>query len=171
MKKRGNIKKTIFFSILALLILLFIIRLINPTEIDDVTPGIHCPEIEKYNPKILYVVPNYNNTPISQDKEWCQYIFSLNKTLYLHGINHTYREFLYKDISQEDLDFGISEFESCFNLSLTAFKPPQLKINKENRRLIRKNNIKLKGLFNQLTHKVYHCEDSSIIPNKIIKIF
>lgn len=171
MKKRGNVKKAIFFSILTLLILLFLIRLINPTEMDDITPGIPCPEIKKYNPNILYVTPNYNNNPISENKEWCEYILSLEKKLYLHGINHTYREFLYKEISQEDLEFGISEFEKCFNFSPTAFKPPQLKISKENKILIQENNLKLKGFFNQLTHKVYHCEDSSIIPNKIIKIF
>jgi len=142
MKKRGNIKKAIFFSILTLLILLFIIRLINPTEIDDITPGIPCPEIEKYNPNILYVIPNYNNNYISENKEWCEYISSLDKTIYLHGINHTYREFLYKEISQEDLEFGISEFEKCFNFSPTTFKPPQLKISKENKSLIKKNNLK-----------------------------
>ncbi len=171
MKKRGNIRKAIFFSILTLLILLFLIRLINPTEIDDITPGISCPEIEKYNPDILYVIPNYNNNLISENKEWCESILSLEKKLYLHGINHTYREFLYKEITQEDLDFGIYEFEKCFDFSPTTFKPPQLKINKENKSLIKKNNLRLKGFFNQLTHKVYHCEDSSIIPNKIIKIF
>ena len=51
MKKEVKLKKivkVIIFSIIIVIFLLFLIRLINPTEIDDVTPGIPCPEIEKY---------------------------------------------------------------------------------------------------------------------------
>jgi predicted deacetylase len=154
-----------------LILILFFIRLINPTEIDDITPGIPCSEIEKYDPDIFYVVPNYENNPISENKEWCDYILALNKTLALHGLNHTYREFLYEDISQEELNQGILEFEKCFNFSPTSFKPPQLKINNQNKELILNNNIKLMKNYNQITHKVYHCNDSDILSNKIIKIF
>ena len=151
--------------------LLFLIRFISPTEIDDVTPGINCPEISIYNPDILYVIPDYNNNPISENKEWCNYILSLNKTLGLHGITHSYREFFYKNISQEELNFGISEFEKCFNKTSKTFKAPQLDISKGNKQLIKKNNLKLRRSFHQITHKVYHCNDSSKPSNKIINIF
>lgn len=169
--KLKKIVKVIIFSIIIVIFLLFLIRLINPTEIDDVTPGIPCPEIEKYNPDILYVIPNYNSLEISKDKEWCNHILSLNKSLSLHGLNHTYREFLYENISQEELNKGIRKFEECFNFSPTSFKPPQLKINSQNKELILNNNLKLMGIYNQITHKVYHCNDSDKIPNKIIRIF
>jgi len=34
------------------------------------------------------------------------------------------------------------------------------------------NNLKLKGRFNQIIHKVYHCDDSqAIFPNWFIDIF
>lgn len=163
--------KMILIIFIVLLICLFLIRLINPSEIDDVSPGISCPEIEIYNPNILYVIPNYNNTPISEDNEWCTYILSLNKTLALHGITHTYREFLYQNISQEDLNFGISEFEKCFSFVPESFKPPHLGISRVNKQLIKENNLKLKNSFNQITHKVYHCNNGGIISNKLIKIF
>jgi predicted deacetylase len=172
MKRRTKkIVKAVCITILALLFLLFLIRLITPTEIDDITPGILCPEIEKYNPDILYVIPNYENNFISNNSDWCDYILSLNKTLALHGINHTYREFLYKNITQEELEYSISEFELCFNKSPEMFKPPQLKINEENKQLIKNNNLKLRNNFNQITHKVYHCNDSDKISNNIIRIF
>jgi len=168
MKKWIKIILILFFVLLSFL---FLIRLINPTEIDDVSPGINCPEIEKYNPDILYIIPNYNNNPISNNEEWCDYILSLNKTLALHGINHTYGEFLYLNITQEKLNFGISEFEKCFNKTPKMFKPPQLKISYNNKQLVEQNNLKLSTKFNQITHKVYHCDDLGIMSNSLIHIF
>lgn len=171
MKKGVKIILIVPLILVILLILLFLIRLINPREIDDVSPGIPCSEIERYNLGILYVIPNYNNNSISKNEEWCGYILSLNKTLALHGITHTYREFLYQNISQEELNFGISEFEKCFNKTPEMFKSPQLRISSKNKELVKENNLELKGSFHQITHKVYHCNDSDIIPNRIIHIF
>jgi predicted deacetylase len=163
--------KFVLITLFILLLLLFFTRLISPTEIDDVTPGIDCPEIMIYNPDTLYVIPDYNNTLISKYKEWCSYILSLNKTLALHGITHSYKEFFYSDISQIELTKGILEFERCFNKSTNMFKPPQMKINRKNRELIETNSLKLRTNFNQITHKVYHCNDSSRPSNKIINLF
>jgi len=170
-KKTILIIRSILLAILILLIILILIRLVTPTEIDDVSPGIPCPEIEIYNPDVLYIIPDYNDHPLSFYPEWCRYILSLDKSLSLHGITHTYREFLYLNISQEELDYGISEFESCFGYEPEMFKPPQLAISPENKQLIKQNNLEFRTLFNQITHKVYHCNDSDRIPNSIIKIF
>jgi predicted deacetylase len=172
MKRSVKRKGIIVLLILAIfVVILFIIRLVNSSEIDDVTPSIPCPEIVMYNPDTLYVIPNYNNNSISSNKEWCNYILSLNKTLELHGITHTYNEFLYKNISQIELTKGIVEFEKCFNKTPEMFKPPQLKISLKNKQLIKNNNLKLRNRFNQITHKVYHCNDSDKIPNRIVNIF
>lgn len=162
------------FLIIALsaIILLFIIRLISPRELDDVSPEISCPEIEKYNIDTLYIIPNYNNKPISENKEWCNNILLANKSLGLHGINHQpYREFLYENITNENLTFALSEFQKCFNQTPKKFKPPQLKISKENKILIQQNNIKMSRAFSQLTHKVYHCNDGGKIKNRWINLF
>jgi len=166
MKKAGIIILVIFL----LLIIIFLIRLINPKEIDDISPEIPCSELEKYNPDVLYIIPIYNNKPISENKSWCDYILSLNKTLGLHGISHEYREFIYNDISQEELNLAISEFEKCFGYKPLFFKPPQLKINKKNKLLIKNNNLVLKKDISQTTHKVYHCNNTGRIPNKIINL-
>ena len=163
--------KIILIVLLILLIALFLIRLINPREIDDISPEIPCEDslIEKSD--ILWVIPIYNNKPISENKEWCSYILSLNKTLGLHGVYHTYEEFLNQEISQEQLNLAISEFEKCFNQTPLIFKPPQLKINKKNRELIRKNNLILRSKFSQTMHKVYHCNDTGTLGNKFIGVF
>ena len=161
----------IIIAIFFLIILLFLIRLINPTQIDDVHPDIPCHELEIYNPDILYVIPNYNNKPISENQTFCNYILSLNKTLEIHGINHNpYREFLTENITQEKLNFAISEFQKCFNQTPQNFKPPQLKISLENKKLILQNNMTIVNWFNQLTHKVYHCNDSGKLKNKWVRI-
>ena len=51
------------------------------------------------------------------------------------------------------------------------FKPHQIKINKENKMLIKNNNLDLKLEFNQIIHKVYHCDNTGVIDNKIINLF
>lgn len=166
--KKGAIILIIIFS---LIILFLLIRIISPKEIDDITPGIPCPELEKYNPDILYVIPDFNNTPISENQSWCNYILSLNKTLELHGIHHQpYREFLVENITQEQLDYGISEFEKCFSQTPDKFKPPQLEINSQNKELVKQNNLTLVGWVGQTFHKVYHCKDTGRIKNRWEKI-
>jgi predicted deacetylase len=167
--KKAVLVITIFLS---LIILLFTIRLISPNQIDDVNSEIPCPEIQKYKPDILYIIPNYNNNPISENETWCKEILALNKTLELHGINHQpYREFLVENITQEKMNFALEELQKCFNQTPEKFKPPQLKISKENKKLIRKNNLKIISNANAIIHKVYHCNDAGSIKNKWIKIF
>ena len=167
MKKGGKI----LIVILAAILSLFIIRIANPSEIDDVSPGIPCPEMDIYNPDILYVIPDYNNFQISQNRQWCNYILSLNKTIEMHGITHEYREFLYQNITKQELNSAINEFEICFNQIPDKFKPPQLKISPKNKELIKNSNLKLQTPFSQITHKVYHCNNTGIIDNKWINLF
>lgn len=170
-KNKSKIPSIILLTILSLIVLLFLMRAVNPTEIDDVTPGISCQELQVYNPDILYVIPDFENNPISENKEWCDYILSLNKELRMHGITHTYKEFLNNEISQEELNYGISEFEKCFGFSPESFKSPQLATSPQNKQLIKKNNLKFMTVLNQITHKVYHCNDSTFPYNKVIRIF
>ncbi len=164
--------KIFLIIILALIIILFFIRLINPREIDDVSPEIYCEQEFLEKADVLWIIPLYNNNPISENKSWCKEILSLNKTLGLHGVYHSpYREFKYQEISKEYLEMGIKEFESCFEFSPEIFKAPQLKINPKNANLVKENNLKLRNDFHQITRKVYHCQDSGRVSNKIINIF
>ena len=165
--------KIILIIVFSLLVLWFLIRLISPREIDDVTPGIPCENEKKYIEKseILWIIPFGDNFLISENKTWCNEILAMNKTLGLHGIYHTYHEFELKNISQEELNFGIREFEKCFGYAPKLFKPPYLHLNKQNKDLIKQNNLILKYRFNQAIHKVYHCNNSGTLNNKIINWF
>ncbi len=146
----------ILFIIVSLLILLFLIRTLSPKEIDDVTPAFFCAEELLEKSDILFIIPKFNNQSISENPEWCEYILSLNKTLGLHGVYHEYREFEI-DRNQEYLQEGIDEFKACFGYGPTLFKPPQLRISKNNRKLIKQNNMTLKTIPNKIIHKIYHC--------------
>jgi hypothetical protein len=74
----------------------------------------------------------------------------------MHGVNHPFHEFE-TGRDQEYLEEGMKIFEDCFGYKPTMFKPPQLKITNENKKLIKNNNLILKGNPNQILHKVYHC--------------
>ena len=163
--KRGT---KILIIILSGLVLLFLIRLISPKEIDDVTPAIFCEEKYLEKSQTLWIIPEFNNTPISENKEWCEYVLSLNKTLGLHGVYHNYWEFD-ETKTQEYLEKGIKEFEECFGFTPKIFKAPQLKINSENKMLVEENELILKGRFNQIIHRVYHCDDEEVLlPNNVL---
>jgi predicted deacetylase len=162
--------KIILLTIFSLIILLFLTRLILPREIDDVSPKIPCEKELLEKADVLWVIPNLENRAISKNAEWCQEILSLNKTIGLHGVSHTYHEFG-TNKTQEYLQEGINIFTECFNQTPTSFKPPQLKISEENKILIKKNNLALKTIFNQITHKVYHCNDTGKFSNRFIDLF
>ncbi len=167
-------KKTTFIIIILIIILLifdlFLIRLISPQEIDDVSQEIPCQKEYVEKSGILWIIPKFNNKSISENKTWCNYILSLNKTLGLHGVTHEFKEFN-TNKNSEYLQEGINIFEECFGFKPEIFKPPQLKISKENKKLIEDNNIKLKGRFNQIIHKVYHCNDTGRLPNWVVDLF
>jgi predicted deacetylase len=165
-------KKIILLIILITIILLlalFLIRLFSPRQIDDVSPDIQCDKELLQKSDILYIIPSFNNNNISNNKEWCNEILALNKTLALHGYHHKYNEFL-EDKNDNYLEESINVFKQCFNETPKEFKPPQLAISDDNKKLIQKHNLKLKIGFNQITHKVYHCKDTGKFPNWIIDL-
>jgi predicted deacetylase len=169
MKKIQTVQLILSILISVILIFLFT-RAISPKELDDVSPRIPCQEnlIEKSD--VLWIIPKFNNTPISEDKQFCAYISSLNKTLGLHGYQHTYQEFG-KPVSQSELNDAITIFQDCLNQTPMMFKPPQLKISDKNKKLIHINNLKLELDLNQISHKVYHCSDTGTFSNKFIDWF
>lgn len=162
----------IFFIIVALLILtIFLIRITSPREIDDINPQINCENEYIKKSEILWVIPKYKNISISENKTWCEEIKNLNKTLGIHGYLHTYQEFKLKNITQEGITESIKIFEDCFGEIPTMFKPPQLEISKNNKNLIKNNNLKIRNSFHQTIHKVYHCENTGTFSNKFHDFF
>jgi len=167
-EKRIFIKILISFVlfILFLIITLFLIRLFSEKQLDDVSPEISCERDLLKKADVLYVIPNFNNKSIAENKSWCEQIKELDKKLAMHGVYHAYNEFL-EDRNENYLNEGISIFEQCFNLSPKKFKPPQLEISKNNKKLI-KQKMNLDALFNQIFHKVYHCNDTGKFSNKFM---
>jgi predicted deacetylase len=156
--------------VLTILVLLLFIRAFSPIEIDDVHPGISCePELLQRS-DVLWVVPLFENDSILNHPQWCSYIKSLNKTLGLHGVYHSYNEFA----AQRDdayLKEGIKIFESCLNITPTIFKAPQIAFNESNFEALWKDDLESRGKLNQLFHKVYHCDDTGEFPNWFIRLF
>jgi len=152
----------------ALVFSLFLIRLILPRQLDDVSPGIPCEKALLEKADVFYVIPEFKDVPISENRSWCNYILSLNKTLEMHGITHRYMEFG-SQISSEEFERGREVFRKCFGFEPKKFKPPQLEISSENRRMVRRK-MKLDGYWNQISHKVYHCSDTGVLPNRLVEI-
>ncbi len=167
------IKKRVFIILLvifSIILIIFFIRLINPTEIDDVSPEIPCEQNLIDKSDVLWIIPNFDNVSIAENMSWCEQILSLNKTIGMHGVMHKYDEFK-TDRTNEYVLGGINIFEKCFGFKPTRFKPPQLIISGNNEKLIKNNNMELMTNLNQITHKVYHCNDSDIIKNWVIDLF
>jgi predicted deacetylase len=158
----------VLFILIMILLVFFVIRAASPRQLDDLSPGIPCASDLVEKSDVLWVIPKFDN--VSIDKDWCDYVLGLNKTIGMHGVYHTYNEFG-TERNREYLDAGIEIFENCFGFKPEMFKPPQLKILSANKRMIENEGLKVEGSFNQLTHKVYHCSDTGMFPNKLIGWF
>lgn len=167
--KTTNLLFIILIIILLPIIILFLIRAFSEKQLDDVSPEIPCEPELLNKADVFYIIPKFNNKSIAENKEWCKEILKLNKKLALHGIYHTYHEFLTTK-NQDYFQEGVTLFEHCFNQKPKTFKPPQLKISKTNKQLIKKSGMKLHTYFNQITHKVYHCNDSGKFPNWVVDL-
>lgn len=162
MKWIKDLNYIVLFGILFLFILLFslyITRMFTDREIDDVTPGIYCEPEYIAKSDVLWIIPIFNNKSIAKDKEWCNGIKALNKTLGMHGVYHTFNEFNTLR-NEEYIKQGISAFEECFGYTPRIFKPPQLALSFDNKKMLENLGLNVEWYFNQWTHKVYHCSDT-----------
>jgi hypothetical protein len=157
-----------FYYVLAIIFVLiffiWIVRAFSERQIDDVSPGVSCEKELLKKVDVLYVIPKFNNQSIS--KEWCDEILALNKTLAMHGVVHSYNEFD-ETRSKEYVQEGREIFKECFGFYPERFKAPQLKISQENIVIVKKT-MKLDNYVNEIFHKIYHCSDTGLNPNKLI---
>ena len=165
--KQKYLLKSFILILFILVISLFLIRLFSPRYLDDLHPNIPCDEDLIKKADYLSVIPGYDNQSISDNKSWCNYIRSFNKSLVMHGVYHTYNEFstlrnFYYIQEGKDIFFD------CFEFYPTEFKPPQEALSKENKRILKeKFNFKVHTKFTQIFHKVYHCNDTGALSNKV----
>ena len=139
-------------------------------QVDDVSPGIICEKWIIDKSDILMVIPLFKNISIAENKSWCNYILSLNKTLGMHGVYHTYQEFL----APRDSDYiqqGINEFKKCFGYAPSLFEAPQVALSSDNEKILRDMGFIVYGYPFQMTHKVYHCSDTGKFSNKHVDRF
>ena len=159
-------KFKIAFAVILLGYLVLLIVSRNPLIVDDVHPGAVCDELlEKAD--VLYVTPSYKNTELNV--EWCHSISSLNKTIGMHGITHSYHEFL-SEMNETDLLLAMEEFEECFREKPKLFRPPYNAISKENVELVESLGMEVYKK-RYLAHPYCHCEPDnrfSLILNKLI---
>lgn len=154
--------------LLFLIVIFLFVRAVTPSEIDDVHPSISCEADFLQRSDVLWVVPLYQNESIAVNRSWCADILSLNKTIGMHGIHHTFEEFS-KPIDTAEFERGVRVFELCFGYRPTLFKAPQLALSSENEALVRGYGLHVRGVFHQQTRKVYHCNDSGTFPNWLVK--
>ncbi len=149
-----------------LILILFFIRLFLPIQLDDVTPGIYCEVVLLDTVDVYYVIPKFEN--VSINKEWCEGVLTNNKKLAMHGVYHSFEEF--GEVRDgEYFQEGVDIFEECFGFVPIKFKPGQLEWNKGNDWI--KDLVEVDLFWNQLFHKVYHCNDSGTLPNWMIRLF
>ena len=158
------VTKLIFLSLILFYLLILLLSR-NPLIVDDVHPQNTCSTLlEKAD--ILYVILFQENSSIVDNPTWCTQIKSLNKTLGLHGIKHTYHEFG-KPVSSEELTQATSAFEKCFDEKPTLFRPPYNLISQENREKVESLNM---TVYNKrfFEHPYCHCNPHSFM--KILNV-
>jgi hypothetical protein len=153
--------------ILFLLVDGVLMRAVSARQVDDFSPQIYCSQEITNKSEILMVIPLYNNISIAENKTWCEQTLRLNKTLGMHGVYHSYNEFL----EPRDLEYikrGMEEFKKCFGYYPRVFEAPQLALNRENRELISSFNMTVNHYGFNALHKVYHCSDTGKFKNRIV---
>lgn len=159
----------ILLIVIELVFVLWIARFFSERQIDDVSPGIPCDKEIMEKADIFYVIPKFSDMSLTENMSWCNQILGMNKTLEMHGVYHTFNEFAV-DRDKTYLDEGVDIFERCFGFKPERFKAPQLELSSGNKALVSKE-MQIDTWWNQLTHKVYHCNDSGLWPNRMIDVF
>jgi predicted deacetylase len=147
---------------------LWFARRVLPRQIDDFSDSILCEEEYLEKSSILMVIPLFENKSIAENKTWCKYVLSLNKTLGMHGVYHTYQEFLVENRSEDYIRLGMQEFYKCFGFYPEIFGVPHLALKSENKKTLQKMGFKIHNKPFYVFHKVYHCEEKGKFSFKIL---
>jgi predicted deacetylase len=144
--------------IISFFFVIFVIRFFSIAKIDDVNPYRLCEEKYLAKSDILMIVPFSANLSIASNDSWCSYILSLNKTIGMHGVYHTEKEFLYPR-NEEYIRKGMEEFKKCFGFYPSIFEAPELVLSEENEAVLNSLNFTIINSYWNLFHKIYHCTD------------
>ena len=164
-----KVLRVVLLAIVALILVLFFIRLILPSQVDDVNPFMNCSDEALDRGDVYFVVPKFVGVPIDGVGGWCDEILEIGgKELAMHGVYHTFEEFgVYRD--EAYFSDGVEILERGFGSSPDRFKPGQLKWNSENDWI--RGEMEVDLFWNQVFHKVYHCGDTGLFPNWFVRVF
>ncbi|MBT6690224.1 hypothetical protein HN903_03555 [archaeon] len=164
----------------AILVLgLWFVRLVLPSQVDDVSPLMGCSEDVLDLADVYFVVPKFDGVEIGG--VWCDKMKNLASSsgwglgvggwenrLAMHGVYHNFGEFgTYRDRAY--FREGVEVFEECFGFAPARFKPGQLEWIRYNDWI--QDEVEVDLIWNQIFHKVYHCGDSGVFPNWLIRVF
>jgi hypothetical protein len=164
-----RILRVVLLVIIVLILVLFSIRLILPSQVDDVNPFMNCSDKVLDRGDVYFVVPKFGSVPIDDVDNWCSEILVREgKELAMHGVYHTFGEFgVYRD--EVYFGEGVEIFKRCFGFSPERFKPGHLKFDSKNDWI--RGDMEVDLVWNQVFHKVYHCGDAGLFPNWLVRVF
>lgn len=165
MIKKNPMWKKLYLFAYAIGVILIVLTLVlvghrenAAREVDDVHFLIPCSQWKIDDSEWLWVIPLYNNQPIANNSAYCKELLATGKKLGMHGVKHTYNEFN-EDVTKEYIQAGMEAFKDAFGYYPTDFKPPKMNITENNVKLVKELNMTLHTRFQQIIHKVHHCED------------
>jgi hypothetical protein len=143
------------------IVLFLVVRQLRCVGYDDVHQNIT--QNYKYIDKsdMLFVIPKFENVPLTDNMNFVQKIKNKNKILGMHGVTHspegifTKAEFGYP-VKEETIKEGMDIFENAFGYKPKYFKAPCYNLLPENQIKIEKLGMKVVGpetaIFNRLLH-------------------
>uniref|UniRef100_A0A6C0KQ03 NodB homology domain-containing protein n=1 Tax=viral metagenome TaxID=1070528 RepID=A0A6C0KQ03_9ZZZZ len=143
------------------IIIFFLVRRFRLINYDDVHQNIV--QNEEYIKKsdILFVIPDYENVKITDDKIFVNKLKTSGKILGMHGVTHEPSSYTQKaefglPVSEKKITEGMKIFENAFGYKPKFFKAPCYNLLPENKVKIEKLGMTVIGpetlMFNRLLH-------------------
>ncbi len=142
-------KKYILIIIPLYALILFMSR--YPLVTDDVSETNRCLDLEEKS-DVIFVIPPYG-------EDSCNGMALTDKMYGMHGITHSYHEFL-EPVDEEVLNDAITDFEDCFGEKPKLFRPPYNRISEDNARIIEKHGMEIYKT-TYILHPYCHCNPTS----------
>lgn len=144
-------------------------RCTSHAELDDVHPLMKCDKLDHFldHPRLtkLWVVPMYNNVPITADPVWCAKIkhwadSKPGRVLGLHGYAHTDHECARIELSDAHLEHANQLFFEAFGRLPDEFKAPNYALTTKNRDFIESRGLRIATKGDSMFHQIFHCDTS-----------
>ena len=165
-------KNFFIVTIITLLFIIYIIRKFNKVHYDDLTPLIETNYIYLDKSNIIFIIPKYNNIPLTNYPDFIDKIKKYskinNKELAMHGVTHSPEGFISTaefgyPLTFEYIKEGIDIFESAFGYKPKKFKAPCYNLHPKNKEILEKLNIEIIDVDSLLLNKLYHNDNTILL--------